>query len=188
MKGEKCFTVKCPIVAKNYIPGQHGPTARKPRMSEFGMELREKQKVKRTYGIFETQFRRYITEASKNPNETGDVLLRLLEQRLDNVVYRLGFAASRNAARQLVSHGHVLINDSKVSIPSYQAKVGDVITLSEAMAQSPLLKSAEELMKKRALPEWLSREPSAGKVETVPDVTSLKQLYNLPLVIEFYSR
>lgn len=188
LKGEKCFTVKCPIVSRNYIPGQHGPTARKPRLSEFGMELREKQKVKRTYGIFEIQFRRYVEQASKNPNETGDVLLRLLEQRLDNVVYRLGFAPSRNAARQMVSHGNILVNGKTVNVPSYHVSVGDMIECAKSMADNALLKSGEELMKKRSLPVWLSREKASGKVETIPDVTSMKQLYNLPLIVEFYSR
>ncbi len=188
LKGEKCFTVKCPIVSRNYIPGQHGPTARKPRLSEFGMELREKQKVKRTYGIFEIQFRRYVEQASKNPNETGDVLLRLLEQRLDNVVYRLGFAPSRNAARQMVSHGNVVVNGKTVNVPSYHVSVGDTIECAASMADNALLKSGEELMKKRSLPEWLSREKTSGKVETIPDVASMKQLYNLPLIVEFYSR
>lgn len=189
LKGEKCFTVKCPIVSRNYIPGQHGPTARRARLSEYGAQLREKQKVKRIYGILEQRFSEYVKKAAKNPSETGDALLRLLEQRLDNIVYRLGFAQSRRLARQLVGHGHVKVNGKVVTIPSYQIKVGDVIALDQKISdKKEYLKISEDLMKKRGLPEWLSRSEIEGKIETVPDVSMLKNNYNTSLIVEFYSR
>lgn len=189
LKGEKCFTVKCSMVSRNYFPGQHGPNARKPRLSEFGLQLREKQKVKRIYGIMERQFREYVNKAVKNPTETGDALIRFLEQRLDNVVYRLGFAPSRRAARQIVGHGQMKINGRTATIPSYQVKTGSVISLSEKWNQkADTLKIFEEINKKRGVPEWLSRTGNEGKVETIPDVSSLKNTYNTSLIVEFYSR
>lgn len=189
LKGEKCFTVKCPIVSRNYIPGQHGPTARRPRLSEFGTQLREKQKVKRVYGILEHQFSEYMEKAAKNPAETGDALLRFLELRLDNIVYRLGFAQSRRSARQLVGHGHIKVNGKIVTIPSYQVKVNDVISAVQKISdKKEMVKSSEDLMKKRGLPEWLSRTDVEGKIETTPDVSGLKNNYNTSLIVEFYSR
>src|SRR3989344_14914 len=174
LKGEKCFTMKCPIVSRNYIPGQHGPTARRPRLSEFGTQLREKE---------------YVKKAAKNPAETGDALLRLLELRLDNIVYRLGFAQSRRSARQLVGHGHIKVNGKIVTIPSYQVKVNDVISAVQKISdKKEMIKSSEDLMKKRGLPEWLSRTEIEGKIETTPDVSVLKNNYNTSLIVEFYSR
>lgn len=189
LKGDKCFTTKCPIISRNYIPGQHGPVAKRSRISEYGMQLREKQKVKRVYGVLENKFEEYVQKAAKNPAETGDALLKILEQRLDNAVFRLGFAPSRRQARQMIGHGHILVNNKKLTIPSYQIRVGDIISLKSKWSEKKdKIKEFEELAKRRGTPEWLSRSENEGKVEATPDIESLKGAYNIPLIIEFYSR
>jgi small subunit ribosomal protein S4 len=153
LKGERCYS-KCALDKRAFPPGQHGRTKR-VKLTPYGMQLREKQKVKRIYGILEKQFRLYFEKAEKMKGITGENLLILLERRLDNVVYRLGFAASRRHARQLVSHGHVLVNNKKVDLPSYLTNPGDVITLKEKMLKSPIITELLEKVETRGLPPWL---------------------------------
>lgn len=171
----------------NIPPGQHGPKGSRRRLSEFGQQLREKQKVKRIYGVLERQFVRYVKEAQKKKGETGTVLLSLLERRLDNVVYRLRLAKTRNFARQLVGHGHVRVNDKKVTIPSYQVRAGEVILLSAKAMDIPIVKTALE-DKDISLPEWLSRKGPVGKVEALPTRDDIETSISEQLIVEFYSR
>src|ERR1700743_2238842 len=144
LKGAKCFTDKCPVEKRNFPPGQHGQT-RKAKIVGYGLQLREKQKAKRIYFTLETQFRAYYQKASNKTGVTGDLLLQQLETRLDNVVYRLGVASSRRQARQIVRHGHILVNGKKVNIPSFQCKVGDEVALREASREMPILEDAKTL-------------------------------------------
>jgi small subunit ribosomal protein S4 len=154
LKGERCYSEKCAITRRNYAPGQHGQ--RRPKPSEYGLQLREKQKVKRIYGVFERQFRSYFTRADRRKGVTGENLLLLLEQRLDSVVYRLGFASSRAQARQLVSHGHFTVNGRKVDIPSYLAKSGDIIQVRErSRTLEPIIMSLETV-EQRGIPTGLN--------------------------------
>src|SRR5476651_2520322 len=155
LKGERCYTEKCAIEKRNFPPGQHGKT-RKAKLAGYGLQLREKQKVKRIYGVLEDQFRGYFEAAERARGITGVTLLQLLEQRLDNVIYRLGLSTSRPQARQLVRHGHFLVNGKKVDIPSYSVKQGDVITVLSRTQKNPTLEHAIEEVKGRGIPEWLS--------------------------------
>lgn len=166
-------------------PGQHG-LSRRRRISEFGVQLREKQKAKRLFGILEKQFKKYFDEASKVKGATGLALLGKLERRLDNVVYRLGFAKSRNAARQLVGHGHITINDKKVSIPSFQVNIDQTIALSAQMRDNTQVKKSLE--EAGTLPEWLDRRASVGKVLRFPRREEMEQSINEQLIVEYYSR
>lgn len=166
-------------------PGQHG-LSRRRRISEFGVQLREKQKAKRLFGILERQFKKYFDEASKVKGATGLALLGKLERRLDNVVYRLGFAKSRNAARQLVGHGHITINDKKVSIPSFQVNIDQTIALSAQMRDNTQVKKSLE--EAGTLPEWLDRRASVGKVLRFPKREEMEQSINEQLIVEYYSR
>ena len=154
LKGDRCYTEKCSISRREYAPGQHGQ-ARSKKVSEYGTQLREKQKARRYYGVLESQFRGYFELASKRKGQTGENLLSILESRLDNVAYRLGFAMSRAEARQLVRHGHFTVNGHKVNIPSYLVKVGEVITLKEASRDLDKLKSSIETNSFRQPPKWL---------------------------------
>ncbi len=167
-------------------PGQHGTRRRK--LSDYGVQLKEKQKVKYMYGVLEKQLHRLYSQASKDPLATGAVLLSLLERRLDNVVYRLGWAPTRAAARQMVGHGHVTVNGRKMSIPSYSVKVNDVITLKDKAAKIPavdeLLKAEEE----PTLPGWLSRKATVGKIERFPERDDINEAIDEQLIVEFYSR
>ncbi len=167
-------------------PGQHGQKGSK-RLSDYGTRLREKQKTKRMYGIIEKQFRGYFEKAKKVRGKTGEHLLRLLEMRLDNVVYRLGLTSTRAMARQAVSHGHVLINNKKVSIPSYQTKVGELITLDERVTNSPVIKSRLESTD-IILPAWLKRTGAVGQVTMQPKREDVDSPVNEQLIVEFYSR
>ena len=171
----------------NIPPGQHGPRGSRRRLSEFGQQLREKQKVKRMYGVLERQFRRYVKEAQKKRGETGSVLLSLLERRLDNVVYKLRLAKTRNFARQLVGHGHVLINNKKVTIPSYQVREGEVVVLSQKAMQIPIVKEALE-DKDISLPNWLSRKGPVGKIIATPKREDIDTTIQEQLIVEYYSR
>lgn len=168
-------------------PGQHGTAGRRKKLSEYGIQLREKQRAKQMFGILERQFRRYFEEAARMKGATGENLLRLLECRLDNVVYRLGFARTRPMARQLVTHGHVFVNDRKVDIPSYQVKPGDTIRLSETAAKIP---AVEELLKEGAVavPGWLERDGTLGRVLRLPKAEEMEQRLNMSLIVEFFSR
>lgn len=171
----------------NVPPGQHGPKRVKKRLSEFGQQMREKQKVKRMYGLLERQFRRYIKEAQKKKGETGIVLLSLLERRLDNVLYRFRIAKTRNLARQLVGHGHVFVNNKKVTIPSYQVRQDEVITLSPKATNIPVVKEALE-DKDVSLPSWLLRQGPVGKVKSLPTREDIETSINEQLIVEYYSR
>src|SRR5690606_6624203 len=160
LKGEKCYTEKCPFERRGYPPGQHGQ-GRRQRPTEYGIHLREKQKLRRIYGVLERQFERYYEEAARRKGVTGENLLTLLETRLDNVVYRLGFAPSRPAARQLVMHGHFEVNGQKVDIPSHLVKAGDVIAVRENSRNVALIKETVEAAASRGVPEWLELNAEA---------------------------
>lgn len=166
-------------------PGMHGPKGTRKR-SQFGEQLREKQKVKRLYGLLEKQFSKYVTQALKSKGNTGEALVSLLERRLDNVVYRLGFAPSRSSARQLVSHRHVLVNDKRVNIPSYQIMLGDVISLSSKASEIPYIKQG--LTEKIKLASWLERKANFGKVGRLPKRDDIPEPINETDIVEFYSR
>jgi small subunit ribosomal protein S4 len=189
LKGERCYTDKCAIEKRNLPPGQHG-RARRAKMVGYGVQLREKQKVKRTYGVLESQFRRYFEAADRQKGVTGELLLQALERRLDNVVYRLGFATSRSQARQLVRHGHFRVNGKKVDIPSYAVRLGDTVALRSASAENPVIQHAMEEVKGRGIPEWLLYDAAAlsGRVSSLPT----REQINLPvqeqLIVELYSK
>jgi small subunit ribosomal protein S4 len=189
LKGERCYTEKCAIEKRNFIPGQHGK-ARKSKIVGYGVQLREKQKVKRIYGVLEDQFRRYFEHAERTRGITGETLLQLLERRLDNVTYRLGLATSRSQARQLVRHGHLTVNGRKVDIPSFSVKPGDVVRLREKSWKNTAVVHALEEVKGRGVPEWLSFDAAAmsARVASVPT----RQQINLPvqeqLIVELYSK
>jgi small subunit ribosomal protein S4 len=189
LKGERCYTEKCAIEKRNFPPGQHGKT-RKSKMQGYGIQLREKQKVKRIYGVLEDQFRRYFEQAERTRGITGETLLQLLERRLDNVAYRAGFATSRPAARQLVRHGHFTVNGRKVDIPSFSVKPGDIIAVRQSSKQAPAIVHALEEVKGRGVPEWLQYDQAAlsAKIGSIPT----REQINLPvqeqLIVELYSK
>ena len=183
-----CGSPKCPVITKNAgPPGQHGQKGRR-KISEYGIQLREKQKVKRMYGVLERQFKRYFELASSAKAATGEALLQILETRLDNVVYRLNLASSRPQARQFVSHGHVLINGKKVTIPSYNVKIGDVVTLSAKAANLDFTKKLAQDAKDVILPPWLDKKAIVGKITAMPKREDLKDDINEKLIVEYYSR
>src|SRR5512139_617727 len=188
LKGERCYTEKCGIEKRNTPPGQHG-RLRKAKLAGYGLQLREKQKVKRIYGVLEDQFRRYFEAADRTRGITGETLLQLLERRLDNAVYRMGFATSRAQARQLVRHGHFLVNAKKVDIPSYSLKQGDVVSVRSSSKENASILHAIEEVKGRGVPEWLSLDGQmGGKVMSMPT----REQINLPvqeqLIVELYSK
>src|SRR5580765_3505467 len=189
LKGERCYTDKCAIEKRNVPPGQHG-RARKAKIVGYGIQLREKQKVKRTYGVLENQFRRYFEAADRQKGITGELLLQMLERRLDNVVYRLGFATSRAQARQLVRHGHFTVNGKKVDIPSFAVRQGDAVALRGSSGQNPIIVHAMEEVKGRGIPEWLSFDSGSlsGRIAQLPT----REQINLPvqeqLIVELYSK
>lgn len=187
LKGEKCLTKKCPVERRPTPPGQHGQRRRK--QSEFAVHLREKQKARRIYGVLEAQFHRLFEQAQRRPGITGTNLMQLLELRLDNVIYRLGFATSRDEARQLVRHGHFTVNDRKTDIPSYSCRPGDRIAASARARQTEYFKTVAELIRQRAVPPWLSLDPDQlqGAVLAVPDRADCDQNVNDQLVVEYYS-
>jgi small subunit ribosomal protein S4 len=188
LKGERCYSEKCSIEHRQYAPGQHGQG--RPKVSEYGAQLREKQKVKRIYGVLERQFRRYFALASRKQGITGEVLLQLLERRLDNMVYRLGFAASRAEARQLVLHCHFKVNGKKVNIPSYLTRVGDVVTLHEGDQKNAKLIANLAAAESRGVPGWLEldKEKFIGKIKALPARNELTLPINENLIVELYSR
>jgi small subunit ribosomal protein S4 len=189
LKGERCYTEKCAIEKRNFAPGQHGKT-RKSKLQGYGVQLREKQKVKRIYGVLEDQFRLYFEQAERTRGITGETLLQLLERRLDNVAYRLGLATSRPQGRQLVRHGHLTVNGRKVNIPSFSVKPGDVIAVRETSKKSPAILHALEEVKGRGVPEWLQFD-AAGLSAKISSVPTREQI-NLPvqdqLIVELYSK
>ena len=189
LKGERCYSPKCAMERRPYPPGQHGQKrARRP--SDYAVRLREKQKLRRIYGISKRQFRNLFEEASKKKGVTGSVFLGLLESRLDNVVYRLGFAVSRRQARQLVRHGHITVNGRRVDLPSYRVRPGDEIAVAEKSRNLELIRQNLEAMKGRKVGPWLSLdvEGMKGKFLRLPDREDLALPVNEQLVIEFYSR
>lgn len=184
---DRAGTAKSPLTRRRYFPGVHGPKGVWAKRSSFGIQLREKQKTKRIYGILEKQFRNYYTAAIRRHGDTGEVMLTMLEKRLDNVVYRLGFAKTRPAARQMVTHGHILLNNKKAAIPSIQVKVGNEINIKDKLAVQPVF--AEKLKAiDRKTPGWLVREKNQGKMVAEPDLDEAKQTIDMRPIIEFYSR
>jgi small subunit ribosomal protein S4 len=189
LKGERCYTEKCAIEKRNFAPGQHGKT-RKSKLAGYGVQLREKQKVKRIYGVLEDQFRLYFEQAERTRGITGETLLQLLERRLDNVVYRSGFATSRPQGRQLVRHGHFTVNGRKVDIPSFSVKPGDLVGVRQSSRKNAAIVHAMEEVKGRGVPEWLQLDAGevAAKVSSVPT----REQINLPvqeqLIVELYSK
>lgn len=188
LKGDRCFTLKCAIEKRNYPPGEHGQRRSKP--SEYGLQLREKQKMKRIYGVHETQFRNYFEMAARQKGITGENLVRLLEQRLDNVVHRLGFGASRPQARLLVGHGHIRVNDRRVTIPAYLVRAGDVVEVTPASRDREAIKVALEGAKKRRVPSWLELDAAnfKGTVRTLPSKEEMAIPVQEQLVVALYSK
>ncbi len=188
LKGEKCFSAKCPIESRPFPPGQHGQ--RRTRLSDYATQLREKQKLRRIYGVLERQFRRYYQEADRRKGSTGENLLQLLESRLDNVVYRMGFGASRSEARQLVRHNGITVNGRKVNIPSFQVRPGDVIAVAEKARKQLRVKAALEMAQQRGIPEWLDVDVNKmeGVFKSAPERSELPSDINEHLVVELYSK
>ena len=189
LKAEKCFTDKCAIEKRNFPPGQHGQR-RNSRLSDYGVQLREKQKVRRIYGVLEGQFRSYYAEADRQKGITGENLLQLLECRLDNVAYRMGLGGSRTEARQIVRHNSILVNGKRVNIPSYQVKVGDVVSVAESSKAQLRIKGALEAAEQRGFPEWLEVDVKAfkGTFKSKPQRDDLPSTINESLVVELYSK
>jgi small subunit ribosomal protein S4 len=188
LKGTRCYTKKCAFERRPSPPGQHG--VRRRKMGDFGIQLREKQKVRRVYSVLERQFHNYFVEAGNRDGVTGENLLRFLETRLDNVVFRLGFATSRAQARQLVAHGHFAVNGTPTDIPSFEVKAGDRIEVRESRREREPFKIAKETLRSHQAPEWLSLEPArlAGSVLSLPRRDQMPLDLNEQLVVEFYSR
>ncbi len=188
LKGERCYTDKCAIARRAYAPGQHGQGRKK--VSEYGRQLRTKQQVRRYYGVLENQFRLYFEKAEKMTGATGENLLRLLESRLDNVVYRLGFASSRAEARQLVTHGHFTVNGRKVNIPSYLVKAGQVVALKETSRSLDKFKAIMEANSARPVPAWLdlNRDNAEAKVVALPNRADIDLPVEETLIVELYSK
>jgi small subunit ribosomal protein S4 len=188
LKGEKCFTDKCPVERRSYPPGQHGQ--KQTRLSGYATQLREKQKVRRIYGVLERQFRKTYKEAEKGTSITGENLLQLLESRLDTVVYRMGFGASRSEARQVVRHNAILVNGKRVNIPSFLLRQGDVVEVTEKARAQLRIKGALEAAEQRGFPEWLEVDSKAmkGTFKAVPQRSDLPSTINESLVVELYSK
>jgi small subunit ribosomal protein S4 len=188
LKGERCLSDKCAINKRNYAPGQHGQ--RRTKLSEYGLQLREKQKVKRTYGVLESQFRRYFQKAASSKEVTGSELLILLERRLDNVVYLMGFADSRAQARQLVYHGHIRVNGRRVDIPSFLIKQGDIVEPREKSRGLDMVRSAMERLNQKQIPVWIHVDPEnmRGVVQALPKRHDLTMPFHEQLIVELYSK
>ena len=189
LKGEKCFTDKCAIERRPYAPGQHGQKSGQ-RLSDFGKQLREKQKVRRIYGVLEGQFRRVYAEASRRKGVTGESLLQILESRLDTVAYRMGFGSSRTEARQVVRHNGILVNGKRVNIPSYQVKPGDVVEVAEKSKAQLRIKAAAEAAESRGVPEWMEVDSKGlkGTFKALPQRSELPATINEALEVELYSK
>ncbi len=190
LKGERCFTPKCAMVKRAYPPGRHGKTARRGGLSEYGRQLMQKQRIKKTYGVLERQLKKYFKEAQAQKGDARENLMRQFEMRLDNVIFRLGWAKSRAAARQLVNHGHVLINNKRVSIPSYRVRKDEIISLTDRTKKSKLTENLLASLKKFQTPTWLLQEKDAleAKVLGVPSGEDLGDLAPVSLIVESYSR
>ncbi len=189
LKGDRCFKEKCAIERRGYPPGQHGQRRGRRQMG-YGIQLREKQKVKRIYGVLEKQFRSYFKRAEQNKGITGETLLSMLERRLDNVVYSLGFASSRAQARQLIRHGHILLDGRKNTIPSYQVRVDQEVAVKEASRKNDFIRSSVETARGRGIPTWLELDPDnfTGKVVALPARDEIKLPVEEQLIVELYSR
>ena len=189
LKGDRCFKEKCAVERRNFPPGQHG-TRRGRRTLGYGLQLREKQKVKRIYGVLESQFRNYFEEADRRKGITGENLLVALERRLDNVVFSLGFAASRAQARQLVRHGHITVDGKKTTIPSYQLKPGQEVAVKDGSRKNEQIRASVETARGRGVPDWLQLVPEnfAGKVVSLPNREDIKLPIQEQLIVELYSR
>ena len=188
LKGEKCFTDKCPVERRSYAPGQHGQ--KQTRMSGYGTQLREKQKIRRIYGVLERQFRKVYAEADRRKGVAGENLLQILESRLDTVAYRMGFGASRSEARQIVRHNGVMVNGKRVNIPSFQLRQGDVVEVAEKAKSHLRIKGAVEAAEQRGFPEWLEVDAKAmkGTFKAMPQRSELPANINESLVVELYSK
>ena len=188
LKGDRCFTDKCAIKRRGYPPGQHGQ--RRPKHSDYGVQLREKQKAKRIYGILEKQFRTYFEKADRMKGKTGDNLLILLERRLDNVVYKLGFTQTRRESRQIVRHGHFLVNGRKVNIPSFLVRAGDVVELREKSRKIPTVNEALDAVVRKGIPPWLEldRGNFRGSVKVLPARADIQEPIQEQLIVELYSK
>lgn len=189
LKGDRCSTAKCAIERRAYPPGEHGRD-RRLRITPYGLQLREKQKARRIYGILERQFRNYFKDAARMPGVTGENLLQILEARMDNLVYRLGFAPSRPASRQLVLHGHFEVNGRKVSVPSFQVRPGDVISVRDGSKNVPLIQDSVENRGGRDLPDWLEANVKAmkGRLLRVPARETIPITIQENMIVEFYSK
>ena len=188
LKGDRCFTDKCAIKRRGYPPGQHGQ--RRPKHSDYGVQLREKQKAKRIYGVLEKQFRNYFEKAERMKGKTGDNLLILLERRLDSVVYKLGFTPTRRESRQVVRHGHFVVNGKKVNIPSFLVRAGDVIELREKSRKIPNLNESLDAVIRKGIPPWLelTRDEFRGVVKILPVRTDIQEPIQEQLIVELYSK
>jgi len=190
LKGERCPTPKCPLEKRSVPPGGRSLSRRRSRISDRGLQLREKQKVRFCYGVLERQFRRFFSKAKKGHGTTGDNFLILLERRLDNVVYRLGFADSRAQARQIVRHGHIVVNGRKTDIPSFLVKSGDVIKWRNASTKTEYYKRVAEEIEEKFVPSWLSldKESMTGRVLNLPGKDDIEAVFNAKAIVEYYSR
>lgn len=188
LKGDRCYTDKCAVRRRNYPPGQHGQG--RGKISDYGLQLREKQRVKRMYGVLEDQFRGYFRKAERQRGVTGTNLLVLLERRLDNVVYRLGFANSRIQARQLVRHNHIMVNGQRVNLPSFLVKVGDTVLVTEKSRNQPLIRDALQAAARRGCPQWLelNKEEAQGRVSLMPVREDITMPIQEHLIVELYSK
>ncbi len=188
LKGEKCYSAKCPVEKRNSAPGQHGQ--KRGRLSNYASQLREKQKLRRTYGVLERQFRRYYQEADRIQGATGEKLLQILESRLDNVVYRMGFAVSRNEARQLVRHKAVMVDGQVVTIPSFQVGANSVVQVNEGSRQQLRVQASLDLAQQQGLPEWVDVDVKnmRGEFKAAPERSDLSPDINESLVVELYSK
>jgi len=189
LKGTKCFTEKCPLERKNYPPGQHG-LSRRAKVSDYSLQLREKQKVRRMYGILETQFRNYFEEASRQKGRTGENLVKLLERRFDNVLYRFGLAPSRKSARQLILHKHFVINGKTVNIPSYLLRAGDTIQVKEKSKQLKAIHESMKRIKDEMMPNWLQLDKAVlkGTFLVIPERIDIPFNATEQLIVELYSK
>ena len=190
LKGSRCFSSKCAFDKRDYPPGMHGQKRTRGKTSDYGSQLREKQKARRIYGLSEKQFRRYVKQAMNMRGITGENIFQLIERRLDNIVYRLGFASSRTQARQIVSHGHILVNGKKVNIPSYNVKPGSEISIKEKSRSMPLIAGSLQQMESMGVPSWMSLSASefSGQFNRYPNLGELALPVEPQLIVELYSR
>lgn len=191
LKGEKCNSAKCPMIKRNFVPGVHGPLQKMNKLTNYGKQLKEKQKAKRIYGVLEKQFRNYFAKAKSKTGNTGELIFGLLESRLDNTIYRLGLATSRRAARQMVSHGHVIVNGKKVDIPSFEVKIGDIVSVaSRTIGKKGFAELKEKAKKVEGVPAWLTfdAEKLEGKMTAKPKIGDIAINVDWRVIVEFYSK